>query len=696
MAFEFVDEAPQEPAGRFEFVDEPAAPVQTIQATAPQPEGIAAFGKAAYEGLTAPARGVMNLVGLIPDEEINRRRVENQYLNESSAGMAGTVTGTVAGLAGSGAGLKLAGKGAGYISPRVGAALEKLGISLIAPKTALQAGAGGAFAGGILTPATSASERLVNTVAGGAGGVVGQGVGNFIGGGVGAATQGVKRAAVKRVDPVLRYEKALPEVEKATSGLGLQYRDLPAELQQRIQMEVINAQNIGSDMPVEALVRKALYESQGLKPTKAMITRSQGDALTEQNLLTEPEGLPLQNIYADNNRAVRERIRSLAPEGVQPVEGPEFGAQLRMDIRGQERAAQREVGSMYTAAKEAEGANLADVTDLANFISKNKSRLAASGDQGKFVLAHLQEMDTVDKELATALKGGKASATVAQMPLEQLTDLRAVVNQAWRDAPDANSKSVLDSMRQILNKAEWQAGGQQFKLAREARQAKGNKYENNPLVDQLISKKKGYNADLIEDSQVFDRAILGSTPEQFSKAWNAVGDDKTKDLTRAQVADWIEGQVYGGQAMNQTDVIASSAKLSQSLKKLGPQKLRAIYGDKTASELKLLQKSLQEISNPPKGTVPQGSAPKLSFLSRQVMGLLSGAPVVGGFAGGAEKAMELGLKSKAAEKAAKSAIEPVIAAPMRAARIPLTTTAGIGTATPLAQWLLNPSAANGR
>ena len=105
MAFEFVDEAPQEPAGRFEFVDEPAAPVQTIQATKPQPTGMAAFGKAAYEGLTAPARGVLNLVGLIPDEEINRRRVENQYLNESGAGMAGTVAGTVAGLAGSGAGL---------------------------------------------------------------------------------------------------------------------------------------------------------------------------------------------------------------------------------------------------------------------------------------------------------------------------------------------------------------------------------------------------------------------------------------------------------------------------------------------------------------------------------------------------------------------------------------------------------------
>jgi hypothetical protein len=696
MAFEFVDEAPQEPAGRFEFVDEPAAPVQTIQATKPQPTGMAAFGKAAYEGLTAPARGVLNLVGLIPDEEINRRRVENQYLNESGAGMAGTVAGTVAGLAGSGVGLKLAGKGAGYVSPRVGAALEKLGISLIAPKTALQAGAGGSFAGGILTPATSASERLLNTVAGGVGGVVGQGAGNLIGGGIGKATQGVQRAAVRRVDPVLRYADALPEVERAAAGMGLKYRDLPAEFQQRIQMEVINAQNIGSDMPVESLVRKALYESQGLKPTKAMITRSQGDALTEQNLLTEPEGLPLQNIYADNNRAVRERIRSLAPEGVQPVEVPEFGAKLRTDIRGQERAAQREVGGMYTAAKEAEGANIADVTDLANFIGQNKSRLAASGDQGKFVLGYMQDMGILDKELAGAIKGGKASATGAEMPLTQLTDLRSIVNQAWRDAPDANSKSVLDSMRQILNKAEWQAGGQKFKSAREARAAKATKFEANPLIDQLLSKKKGYNADLIEDSQVFDRAILGSTPEQFAHAWKAVGDEKTRDLTRAQVANWIESQVYGGQAMNQTDVIASSAKLAQSLKKLGPQKLRAIYGDKAAAELQLLQKSVQEISNPPKGTVPQGSAPKLSFLNRQILGLLGMTPGVGQFAAAAGKAAELGMQSKAAEKAAKAAIEPVVAAPMRAARIPLTTTAGIGTATPLAQWLLNPSAASGQ
>ena len=307
MAFEFVDEAPQEPAGRFEFVDEPAAPVQTIQATAPQPTGMAAFGKAAYEGLTAPARGVLNLVGLIPDEEINRRRVENQYLNESGAGMAGTVTGTVAGLAGSGAGLKLAGKGAGYISPRVGSILEKMGISLIAPKTVLQAGAGGAFAGGILTPATSTSERLLNTLAGGAGGVVGQKAGDVVGSGVRRTAEAVMPSPMS------------PQLAEIARSQGVDVGALARDTQRSLSAGLKSGK-----LTPEAATRIIRAESLPVpvKLTKGAATRDFGQQQSESGLRLMDEGAAIRQQDINNNAALIENMELLGQKQKPTATGP--------------------------------------------------------------------------------------------------------------------------------------------------------------------------------------------------------------------------------------------------------------------------------------------------------------------------------------------------------------------------------------
>lgn len=502
------------------------------------------------------------------------------------------------------------------------------------------AGAAGVVVGSILPPVVRGVAALA-----GAGRPAAQATG------VAAVSDAVEAAS----DDVVRQAKI------AAASADLPWDGLDARLQSRIIKEVQQAQAIGAEVPNGALVRKAVYEAQGLTPTRALVTRDWADAWREQNLMTEPEGAPLRQIYERNNAVIRQNIDDLAPRGAQPIEAPAFGAILRDSLSASEREAADGVTQAYKAARATEGANMADVSDLANFISQNRSRLLASGDQGKFVLGYLEDMDKLGENgLAQALKGGKASATDVKVSLEELTDLRAMVNDAWASSQDKNARAVLNGMRQILNRSEWQAGGELFKQARQLRQAKGNAFENNPLIDKLLSKQKGYSADLIEDSQVFDRAIVRASPEQFKAMWLRV-DSQARDQTQAQLADYIRSTVFSNQGRNEAgEVVASAAKLDKVLRGIGPQKLRVIFGEQRSKDMLMLARSLGEISNPPKGTVPQGSAPKLSFLSRAIMGVLNfgGRVPMGGemLAGGAD-VIRRGGAIKANESAVKDAVD---------------------------------------
>ena len=119
------------------------------------------------------------------------------------------------------------------------------------------------------------------------------------------------------------------------------------------------------------------------------------------------------------------------------------------------------------------------------------------------------------------------------------------------------------------------------------------------------------------------------------------------------------------------DVVASAAKLNRTLIKLGPEKLKTVFGEEGAQGLQILAKSLREISNPPQGTVPQGSAPAIKFLSNNILGTLRSmakrAPVVGDMLEGAAQLAEAGAKSRANQAAADAAIDPLLPAKQAAA-----------------------------
>lgn len=435
-------------------------------------------------------------------------------------------------------------------------------------------------------------------------------------------------SALQKEAPAIAAD-ATKQARIAAEGAGLSWDALGEGLRNKLTQEIAQARQVSDKVPLDAVVRKVIYESQGLTPTRGMVTRNWEDAWKEQNLMTEPEGDPLRQVYLRNNAAIRDNLQGLAPDGLQPLESPAFGEKFRGDLRANERTAAGQVNQAYNAAHAAEGGRLFDTQPLVDHLQQNLPMLNAT-NAGRPVIAYLQKMGVISLENMQPIIGanGQPGAGFKALPItmKEAVGLRKVVNDAWTSAKKAGDDTAagqLNEMRQILNRAEQQAGGDLYKQARQLRQAKGNAFENNPLIDKLLSQQKGYNANLIEDSQVFDKAIVKSSPEQFRALWSQVSGD-SRAQTQAQLSKYLEDIAFSNQARNEAgDVVASAARLDRAVKDIGPQKLRMIFGEQRANDLMMLTRSLGEISNPPKGTIPQGSAPKLAFLSRALLGVLS-------------------------------------------------------------------------
>jgi hypothetical protein len=277
-------------------------------------------------------------------------------------------------------------------------------------------------------------------------------------------------------------------------------------------------------------------------------------------------------------------------------------------------------------------------------------------EKTKPVVAYLKQAGIISDKNMQKLPGGGTGYKALPVNLEDVSKLRAIVNRSWRSAVNSGDDAAavpLNELRGHLDDAMNEAGGRLFKAYNQIRGAKGAAYENNPLIDQLISDRKGYRGTpMIEDSEVFNKAVLNSSPEQFGKVWPRLTPEAQR-LTKAQVAKHIEDRVYSNMATNeQGDVVASAAKLNQTLNQIGPEKLRTIYGPDQSRMLRRLNTAVREISTPPRGTVPQGSAPKLQFLYRNTVKLLGLAGKVPGLNVVADVA-----ERRAASQAAQAASE---------------------------------------
>lgn len=628
-------------------IDEQAAPAP---AATPEPGALQTLSRYAgmvNRGIVGAPAGLVATVGDLAAYPVNRiseavsgRELIGSYQDALDGGLdaafgvpetAGerVVAATAGGVANAATGVGLGRQLAQTARPAAAAVGEFLAAN---PLAQLAGGAGAGGAGQVA--AENTDNRLIQLAASAAGGVAA---------GSAALPRTARVPVPNRIEPTVGDMGAQSAIvsraaEDAATSIGINWGAIDDAMKARITANTARALQAGGDIPPEAAARASLYESLGLTPTRGMSTRQLGDARNEQMLLQQPEGEALRNVYDKNNAVVRDQIRSLAPAGVQATDAPTFGQRFRAPIERNERRAQQVTNEAYKRAEAAEGGNLTTVQPLVDHLQQNLPMLEAT-DAAKPVIAYLRQQGIISPGNMELIATPGATQPVgvgfraADLNLKELAGMRRVVNQAWsgaRKRGDDLAESQLNQMRSLIDDAEAGAGGDLYKSYRKLRSRKGGLYEDNPLIDQLISDRKGYRGtDLIEDSQVFDRAVLNSTTEQFSKVWPRLRKD-AKDLTRAQLAKYIEERAFSNMGTNESgEVVASAAKLNQAISSINPQKLQMIFGAEKSKQLNSLNTALREISNPPRGSVPSGSAPMLDHLARGIFSVLRGVPLVG-------------------------------------------------------------------
>lgn len=583
--------------------------------------------------------------------------------NDTERLLSAVTRGSSAALSGVGIGKLLAGS-ANMVTRGVG--------NLLASTPAIQvtAGAGSGYGGEkARQEGFGPTGQMLSSIAGGI-------VGGFGAGRIDARprTTALPRGAVttaKEAAALRVPDKGVLDLARTGSQrIGLDFDTLDDSVTSLMKTNARQSIARKSNSTPEEIARKSVYESVGIKPTKAMVTRKFADALDEQNLLKEKEGGALRNIYAENNRAIKTQIQQLAPDDTRATDLPTFGEKIRRPLEVGQRRSQKMANNIYKKAELSEGDMQSNIQPVVNFLQDN-GPLMGSMEKTKPVVAYMKQIGAIadDNMVPTANGTGYKALPIS---LKELSKLRETVNRSWKSAVKSGDDSAahpLNELRTLINEAEKKAGGELYKAYRQFRVKKGARYENNPLIDSLTKDKTGYHGtDFIEDSMVFDKAVIKSTSEQFKTMWPRL-TPKAQNLTRAQVGDYIENKVFGNMAMNeQGDVVASAAKLTQVLSKISPEKLRTIYGQQKFDNIQRLNVAVRELSNPPSGTIPMGSAPALTWrmdLLIKALGLTKKVPALGAVSQGGINAIESGTKSAANRSLSKSALGLIEGAPSR-------------------------------
>lgn len=222
---------------------------------------MAGAGKAVYD----IGRGIGQMTGMIPQEEIDAARARDAALMSTGAGMAGNIAGNIAAT---GVGGSLMGGIPG---------LARAGAALMSPRTLGQAVAGGAAMGAV-QPVATGENRLQNVAAGAAGGGIGYGaaagLGRMLAPQTPEAIQELMRMGVTPTPGQILGPTASAIEQVATSipfGVG--------EIVKRGQIGAI--ENFNTAVGNEVLSSVGMRVPKNVKPGNEMV-KYVGDKLSEQ------------------------------------------------------------------------------------------------------------------------------------------------------------------------------------------------------------------------------------------------------------------------------------------------------------------------------------------------------------------------------------------------------------------------------
>lgn len=461
----------------------------------------------------------------------------------------------------------------------------------------MAAGAGAGATSAALMPVKAenfADEKIQNTL---------------IGGIAGAASPFVADAIGKLVQRVsARVNPQSIDIQGELAKRGVDYSKLSDELKKSLSDDAAKALNAGQALDVDALARKADFESLGIKPTLGQLTSDPMQYAFERNTRgIAGAGEELSQRFREQNQGLLDAIKKtrggIGGTGVDPYNAGQAAIET---LKTADDLARSKVGALYDTARNAVGIN----TPL---------------NPGRFAQNLNNTLD--DAMLGDALPGGVRNAinqiAKGEMPftIQKAEQIRQAINGQMPKIPGRESvalKIVNDALQNEIDLVGLQAGqqaGGAFKAARSAASQRFAELEKSPA---LKAATEGFEPNDFINKFVIrakpgDLMALRANLQQSPELWNEM---------RGQVIDFLKNSATGGQ-------LDEFAKFSQSgfkngLKSIGDARLKILFSPEEITELRKIQRVAAAIQ-----VQPEGSAVNNSGTSQAVANLLnrlSGVP----------------------------------------------------------------------
>lgn len=425
--------------------------------------------------------------------------------------------------------------------------------------------------------------------------------------GIGAAFGAVSPFIADAVSKIFTKFKPqqVQDVTQKISGefeaRGIDFSKISDEVKKSLLDDVTNALKANKDLDYDALIKKADFESLGIKPTLGQITRDPMQYAFERNTSgIAGAGDDLSNRFAEQNKGLIDSLNK-AP-------------QASMDRYG----AGKEIIDQLGAVDASRRANVSSLYDTA----RNAAGIHTQLQPGNFAQSVNNALD--DAMLGDALPSGVRSTlkkiAVGELPftIQKAEQIRQAINGQITNIPSRENtalKIVNDALQTAIDangSATGAAAAEAFKTARKAASERFSKIEASAPLKAVI--------DGIEPDKFVQKYILnGNAKDVLTLRANLDSNPNLWNEIRGQVVNYLKVDKALNSANDEFGKFSQSA-YNKALKQIGDAKLKILFSPDEIDYLKRIGRVAAAIQVQPVGSVVNNSG-----TSQAIANLLSRA-----------------------------------------------------------------------
>ncbi len=433
-----------------------------------------------------------------------------------------------------------------------------------------------------------------------------------IGAATGAASPFVSDALAKGFSKIAEKfrgfdpKQGAEELSVKFSQRGIDFNRLSKEMQNSLMKDVETSIKSGGNLDIDALARKADFDSLNIKPTLGQLTREPGQFQFEQNTRgIAGAGDELANRFNTQNKQLIENLNTQRSGAGLDRYGA--GNQIIDHLKAIDAARKSSVDNLYGAAREAAGIHTP--LNPANFAQSVNNALD-------------------DALLGDALPDGVRKAinqiATGELPftIQKAEQIRQAINDQMSQIPGRENVALKIVNNALQNEIDrigdtmGQQAGDAFKAARSAASQRFNALDNSaPLksvVEGAISPDDFVNKFLIRGKAADVMALrsdLKNNPQLFTE-------------TKGQIIDWLKEKALNGS----TDEFGkfSQSAYNKALKQIGEAKLKILFQPEEMQHLQRIGRVSAAIQSQPVGAAVNNSGTSQAIAN--LMGRMSGLP----------------------------------------------------------------------